>query len=227
MSVRFACPRRAVGMAPGGIAIFVDEEPMKLIDSLKTLQAVRSDEIVITSMGSAREWQKLQKHPLDFVLVPSSMGQATALGLGMALARPERKVVVFNGDGSMLMNLGSLVTISANAPKNLVVIVVDNGIYEVTGGQPTLAAPALREDGSAVDFAAIARSCGFRAVWTFDAIGEWKAGVGQVLEAVGPVFVHLRVEPMMDAEILRPPGPSPERARVFRETLMRPESRKA
>ena len=67
----------------------------------------------MTTMAAAREWQKLQKQPLDFVLVPSSMGQATALGLGIALAQPEQKVIVCNGDGSMLMNLGSLVTITA------------------------------------------------------------------------------------------------------------------
>src|SRR5579864_3178601 len=111
-----------------------------LVESLVALHAVRRDEIVVTTMGAAREWQKLsggggggggggEKNPLDFVLVPSSMGQATSLGLGMALARPDRKVVVCNGDGSMLMNLGSLVTITAEAPANLTVIVFDNGVY--------------------------------------------------------------------------------------------------
>ena len=58
---------------------------MSLVDSLKALQAVRDEEIVITTMGAAREWQKLSQHALDFVLVPSSMGQASSLGLGMAL----------------------------------------------------------------------------------------------------------------------------------------------
>ena len=110
---------------------------ISLVDSLTVLHAVRSEEVVITTMAAAREWQKLGKHPLDFVLVPSSMGQATSLGLGIALARPDRKVVVANGDGSMLMNLGSLVTMTAQAPPNLTVIVFDNGVYEVTGGQPT------------------------------------------------------------------------------------------
>ncbi|HUE15901.1 MAG TPA: thiamine pyrophosphate-dependent enzyme, partial [Planctomycetaceae bacterium] len=117
---------------------------MSLVDCLAVLHAARREEIVITTMGAAREWQKLGKHPLDFVLVPSSMGQATSLGLGMALARPDRKVVVCNGDGSMLMNLGSLVTITAQGPPNLTVILFDNGVYEVTGVQPTLAAPTLR-----------------------------------------------------------------------------------
>ncbi len=125
---------------------------MSLVDSVKALHAARREEIVVTTMGAAREWQKLGKHPLDFVLVPSSMGQATSLGLGMALARPDRKVVVCNGDGSMLMNLGSLVTITAQAPANLTVILFDNGVYEVTGVQPTLAAATLRRDAAAARF---------------------------------------------------------------------------
>jgi sulfopyruvate decarboxylase subunit beta len=101
---------------------------MTLVDALQVLHAVRRDEVVITSMGNAREWQKLGTHALDFVFVPSSMGQATSVGLGVALAQPNRKVVVCSGDGSMLMNLGSLVTISAQGPSNLIVIVFDNGV---------------------------------------------------------------------------------------------------
>ena len=86
---------------------------MTLKQAVEVLHAVRRDEVVVTTMGSAREWQKLGKHPLDLIYVPSSMGQGTALALGIALAQPKRQVVVCNGDGSMLMNLGSLVTITA------------------------------------------------------------------------------------------------------------------
>ncbi len=192
---------------------------ISLVESLAALHAVRRDEIVVTTMGAAREWQKLPKNALDFVLVPSSMGQATALGLGMALARPDRKVVVCNGDGSMLMNLGSLVTITAEAPPNLTVIVFDNGVYEVTGVQPTLAAPPLRKDAASVDFAALARDCGFRRVWSFDEIGAWKEKVRGIIDEPGPAFVHLRVEPVLDAPMIGFPGPAPERARAFREAL--------
>src|SRR5579872_4830965 len=133
---------------------------MTLKQAVEVLHEVRRDEVVVTTMGSAREWQKLGKHPLDLIYVPSSMGQGTALALGIALAQPKRQVVVCNGDGSMLMNLGSLVTITAQAPANLTVLVLDNGVYEVTGAQPTLAAAPLRTDKAPVDFAAIARACG-------------------------------------------------------------------
>ena len=200
---------------------------MSLVESLAALHEVRRDEIVVTTMAAAREWQKLGKHPLDFVLVPSSMGQATSLGLGLALAQPERKVVVCNGDGSMLMNLGSLVTITAQAPANLVVVVFDNGVYEITGAQPTLAAPPLRHDAATVDFAALAQACGFRQVSAYSDAAEWRERVADIIGEAGPTFVHLLVEPVHTDELLRPPGPSPERARAFREQLMRAESRTA
>jgi sulfopyruvate decarboxylase subunit beta len=200
---------------------------MSLVESLTVLHQIRREEIVVTTMAAAREWQKLGKHPLDFVLVPSSMGQATSLGLGIALAQPERKVIVCNGDGSLLMNLGSLVTITAQAPANLVVVLFDNGVYEITGAQPTLAAPPLRHDAATVDFAALARACGFRRVSAYGDVAEWRQHVAEVVSGPGPAFVHLLVEPVHTDELLRPPGPSPERARAFREQLTPAESRTA
>ena len=89
---------------------------MLLVDSLKVLEDVRTDlHAVLTTMGSGREWMKLGTHPLDFIYVPSAMGEAPDVGLGIALAQQEKQVVVCNGDGCMLMNLGCLVTISAAA----------------------------------------------------------------------------------------------------------------
>jgi sulfopyruvate decarboxylase subunit beta len=200
---------------------------MSLVESLAALHEVRRDEIVITTMAAAREWQKLGKSPLDFVLVPSSMGQATSLGLGIALAQPKRKVVVCNGDGSMLMNLGSLVTITAQAPANLIVLVFDNGVYEITGSQPTPAAAPLRHDAAAtVDFGALASACGFRQVWVYRDVNNWRENVARLIAGPGPVFVHLLIEPVDTDELLRPPGPSPERARAFREHLRPAESHK-
>jgi sulfopyruvate decarboxylase subunit beta len=210
----------------GAMPIESPRQRFTLVEALRALRAVRRDEVVVTTMAAAREWRKLSDHPLDFVLVPSSMGQATSLGLGIALAQPGRRVMVCNGDGSMLMNLGSLVTITACAPPNLTVIVFDNGVYEVTGIQPTPGAAELRADGSNVDFAAIARACGFRSVWSFADREAWTRDIDRVLSA-GPTFVHLRIEPMADADPLESPGRSPERARAFRDALSRAGPRTA
>jgi thiamine pyrophosphate-dependent acetolactate synthase large subunit-like protein len=196
---------------------------MTLTQAVEVLHAARTGEVVVTTMGSAREWQKLGTSPLDLIYVPSSMGQGTSIGLGIALAQPRRQVVVCSGDGSMLMNLGSLVTISAQAPANLIVIVFDNGVYEVTGAQPTAAAPLLRSDSSRVDFIALARASGFTRVFAFDAANAWKTAVVEVLRGAGPTFVSLHVEPVVDGGLPAFAGPAPDRARALQVALTRGE----
>ncbi|HVV99996.1 MAG TPA: thiamine pyrophosphate-dependent enzyme [Planctomycetaceae bacterium] len=187
---------------------------MPLTEALQILHAVRRDEIVVPTMSAAREWMKLGTHPLDFIYAPSSMGQATALGLGIALAQPQRQVIVLNGDGCLLMNLGSLVTIAAQAPANLCTIVIDNGVYEVTGSQPTAASHR-----GEVNFAGVARASGFTSVWTFSDLESWRTGVTEVLTAKGPRFVVLQTEPMPGGIVPKSPAPAPARARQFALTL--------
>src|SRR5262249_51728506 len=110
--------------------------PMAIDEALAVLAAHRGNRIVVTPMASVGLWPGFSDTPLDFSYMPSAMGEGPALGLGLALAQPQRGVIVINGDGSMLMNLGSLVTV-ANEPCNLYLVIVDNQLFEVTGGQPT------------------------------------------------------------------------------------------
>ena len=192
---------------------------MPLIEALKVLQAARSDEVVVTMMSVAREWTALGSHPLDFVYVPSSMGQASSIGLGIALARPDKRVIACNGDGSTLMNLGSLVTITAEAPSNLTLLIFDNGVYEVTGAQATPGAAVSRQDQRDVDFAALAAACRFESIFEFDDLESWRADLGRVLGADGPTCVVLKVEPVSGGGAPKPPGPGAERAIRFAEAL--------
>ena len=192
---------------------------MPLPAALKALQQTSQQAVVITTMGSAREWAKLEPSPLDFIYVPSSMGQAPSLGLGVAMAQPDRRVIVCNGDGCMLMNLGSLVTITAAGPRNMVLIVVENGVYEVTGGQATTAAPSRRRDGKPLDFVSLARACGFHAVYEFSELDDWAARCGEIIEQPGPVFVCLHVEAIEGDVSPRSPGPATERVARFMEAL--------
>src|SRR5215468_3675098 len=106
------------------------------------------------------------------------MGAAPALALGLALAQRERGVIVLNGDGCMLMNLGSLVTL-ANHPANVYLLILDNSLYEVTGGQATAGA-------GHTDFAALARASGISRVYVFDTRDEWTAGATEALTGPGP-----------------------------------------
>ena len=112
------------------------------------------------------------------------MGQSTTLGLGMALAQPQRETLAFTGDGSLLMNLGVLVTIVASGVKNLTLIVIDNGVYEVTGGQKTTGSIAR------TDFAGLASAAGFESVATFDDLLDWQRDASDGAFASWPA-VHL------------------------------------
>ena len=199
----------------------MSETRMPVTEAVRVVHSARrDDDVVISSMGNAREWIALG--PLgerDLVLVPSAMGHATSIGLGLALAQPHRRIVVLSGDGSLLMNLGSLVTISAHAPKNLIVVVYDNGVYEVTGAQPTAGAPAGRANRDAIDFIAVARACGWTSLFRWSALGDWRGGVGDVLAAQGPTLVVLDVEPVVDRPGPKSPGPGSERAQRFIRAL--------
>jgi N-acetylglutamate synthase-like GNAT family acetyltransferase len=127
------------------------------------------------------------------------------------------RVIVCSGDGSILMNLGSLVTITAEAPANLVVLLFDNGVYEVTGGQPTPGAALARVGGEGVDFTALARASGFRAVHRFADISPWRADARQVLDERGPVFIALDVAPVPGGQAPHAPRPgtAADRAQRF------------
>ncbi|HUQ82786.1 MAG TPA: thiamine pyrophosphate-dependent enzyme [Gemmatimonadaceae bacterium] len=195
------------------MTVDADAPRIPLIRSLEILRSVRrDDEIVIPTMGNAREWMKLgEPHPLDFILVPSAMGHGTSIGLGLALARPDRRVIVCSGDGSLLMNLGSLASIVAARATNLVVLVFDNGVYEVTGQQPTA--------GATVDFTAVARGCGFTSVHRFSDAGAWAANARGVIDATGPTLIALDVEPVAGGTAPHSPGPNVARAAAFRKAL--------
>ncbi|MGH7638835.1 MAG: thiamine pyrophosphate-dependent enzyme [Gemmatimonadaceae bacterium] len=183
-----------------------------LAEALDVVRRVRRDEdVVVTTMSSSKVWMDFAPpHPRDFVFVPSCMGHATSYGLGLALAQPRRRVIVCNGDGSMLMNLGSLVTIAAQSPPNLTVIVMDNGVYEVTGAQPV---PAR------VDYAGLARASGVANVHAFRNTVDWEAAAATVLETSGPNVVILEIEPVPGRPAPKSPGDPANRAGAFRAAL--------
>ncbi|MDO8544739.1 MAG: thiamine pyrophosphate-dependent enzyme [Opitutaceae bacterium] len=160
------------------------------------LARVRGDAVVVTTMGAVRPWARHSSSALDFASADSAMGHAADLALGLALARPERKVICLNGDGSMLMSLGTLVTIVAAGVRNLVLFVLENRTYEITGNQPVPGA-------GAVDFAALARGAGFRRVYAFAEANDYAGHVAEVLQGEGPVLVVAAVAPGDDGPLRR------------------------
>ena len=191
---------------------------MSLAEALEVIHRNRREAVVITTMGAAREWQQLEPHPKDFVYMPSSMGQGPPLGLGIAIAQPEQRVIVVNGDGCLLMNLGCLITITAQAPKNFTLIIIDNGVYEVTGGQTTIANASRRADDRSIDFQAMARASGFEHVYEFDDIESWRYE-HEVMHDEGPICIVLKTTVKTEGAGARSPGPAPERAAALRKTL--------
>lgn len=176
---------------------------------LAPLARRRTDEVVVTTMSAVRPWGRLSSHDLDFGSGDSAMGHAADLALGIALAQPRRRVICVNGDGSMAMSLGTLLTIVEAGAPNLALIVVENGTYEITGHQTV---PGARS----ADLADMARAAGFRAAWPVEDAASWEARVEDVLSAPGPLFVGARVEPGREGPIRRSPS---EEARYLKVSL--------
>jgi thiamine pyrophosphate-dependent acetolactate synthase large subunit-like protein len=184
---------------------------MTLLDALAPLAANRGDRVVVTTMSAVAVWPTLSDSPLDFHYIPSSMGQAVPLGLGLALARSGRGVVVVTGDGGLLMNLGCLVTLAQHAVP-VYVVLIDNGLYEVTGGQAVAGA-------GHTDYAGVAQACGISRVYTAESAGEWDDEAGIALSGVGPVFIWLKVEGELGKATPAPPRPMAEQIARLRAAL--------
>ncbi len=184
---------------------------MTLQEALEVLAAYRGQRVVITTMASVGVWPGLSDTPLDFAYMPSAMGQGPGLALGLALAQPDRGVIVVNGDGSMLMNLGSLATL-ANHPADVYLLVIDNAMYEVTGGQPTAGS-------GRVDFAAVARAAGVSRAYAFDSAEAWRAGAAEALSGSGPVVIWLQVEGRTGQRTPKAPRPMAEQIERLRKSL--------
>jgi len=159
---------------------------MKRDECFRILARHVTDQAVVATYSSAVDWVAIAPRVLNYTSI-GAMGLDSSHGLGLALGRPDKRVVVLQGDGSLLMNLGSLVTIAAVAPKNLIHLVAQNDTYEANGGHP-IPQPA-------VDFAGMARAAGYAAVYDFSDVRVFAQQVAHVLEQDGPVFVTLHVEP--------------------------------
>ena len=173
--------------------MIIKEECLQLIANQRT------DEVVVTTMGITVPWGEISTHPLDYASVGSAMGHAADFALGIALAQPDKKVIVFNGDGSMLMCLGTLATITAlnTPPPNYLLFVCDNGTYEVTGNQP------VPDGNSGFSWTTIARGVGFERVYEFDNSAALEVDLPKIWNETGPIFVNLKI-----AQAYEPPAGS-------------------
>ncbi|MBI4288631.1 MAG: thiamine pyrophosphate-binding protein [Chloroflexi bacterium] len=163
---------------------------IKRDEFLKFLASLRKDEIVLTAWQASIPWETYSPSPFNFPSV-RTMGETSTFGLGLAIARPDKRIIVLEGDGSLLMNLGSLVTISTVSPPNLTQVLLQNRMYETSGGQ-------MLPNADKLDFAAFARAAGIPRAYHYDDMPRCRLELPRLLQEKGPVFIVVDMEPGAD-----------------------------
>ncbi|TET56419.1 sulfopyruvate decarboxylase subunit beta [Candidatus Bathyarchaeota archaeon] len=159
---------------------------MRRFDAIRVIVDCLGDEFVVACNGMInRELFAIGDRERNFYML-GSMGLASAIGLGVALAKPDSKVVVLAGDGNVLMSLGTLATIGKASPRNLVHVVLDNECHESTGGQETATSVAKLD--------VVAGACGFRCSERVDSLESLKRVLVASLSLDGSSFIHVKVE---------------------------------
>ena len=160
-------------------------------DMLRIFQTYRGDAIVVPGRGG-RHWAQISTRPTRDVPVGApAMGGHAAFAVGLALARPDDRVVLFDSEGDLLMSLGILPTIAEQAPGNFYHFMLDNECYATTGGQPVPNAKNVAYD-------VIARGAGYPRAFAFDQLEDVRANIAAILAQPGPVFVALKVTPEVE-----------------------------
>jgi sulfopyruvate decarboxylase subunit beta len=188
---------------------------MKPEDVLRIVAAERGDAICVPTMTTAPAWRTIAPDDLSVTCV-GFMGGASSLGLGLALARPDRRVIVLDGDGSLLMQLGSLATVAGAAPRNLVHLLFKNGVYHTSGSQGIPGGPA-------VDFAMMAKAAGYRNTATIGDLEDFRRRFPGLLTAEGPILAELHTT-LADQTPMTAGGgvPFSEQVERLRTRLLRP-----
>jgi sulfopyruvate decarboxylase subunit beta len=154
-------------------------------DAIDAIHRERNDAVCVTTMTQTGYWYKISKRPHLDIGISNGMSKASSLALGVALGVPGRRVLVLDGDGSLLMNLGSLVTVAGQKPENMHHFVFDNGMYAITGGQPL--------PNPKVDYAAMAIAAGYANAYAFDDVEELASELPRIMSQPGPTLIHISV----------------------------------
>jgi len=157
--------------------------PMKPEDVLRVIADARGSAICIPTMTTAPAWRTIAPDDLSVSCV-GFMGGASTLGLGLALGAPDRRVIVFDGDGSLCMQLGSLPTIAGVAPRNLTHLLFKNNVYHTSGAQGT-------PGGEGLDWVMMAKGAGYRDAFAVRTLDELQQRLPTILAGEGPIFVEV------------------------------------
>lgn len=159
---------------------------MRRHEAIKAITYCFKEAYIIGCNGLiSRELQSTEDSPRNFYVL-GSMGLPTAIGLGLSLSLPKKKIVVVTGDGNQLMSLGTLTTVGRMSPENFIEIVLDNECYETTGGQET--------SSSTTKFHEIAKNSGFKYSVHVHSLDRLTAVLHRALKTEGPILVHAKIE---------------------------------
>lgn len=161
---------------------------IEAVDVFKAFEPYRGNAIVVATGTAGRHWTDISTNEKRDVNLGGAMGQTTSAAFGLALGLPHEKVVLFDAEGALLMNLGVLATIANKKPENFFHFLLDNECYATTGGQPV-------PNASAIDYAALAQSAGYVSTYNFDDLEDFTISVGEILNERGPVFVSVKITP--------------------------------
>ncbi|MDP6453805.1 MAG: thiamine pyrophosphate-dependent enzyme [SAR202 cluster bacterium] len=155
-------------------------------DIFNAFQEHRGDAIVGATGRAGRHWKNISTNANRDLTVGGAMGHSTSAMFGLALGLPDEKVVHFDSEGSLLMNLGLLATVAGKKPKNFFHILLDNESYATTGGQPV---PNAEE----INYAGMAREAGYASTHEFNDLEDFVTNIGSILNETGPVFVSVKI----------------------------------
>jgi sulfopyruvate decarboxylase subunit beta len=182
---------------------------IKSQDVFRVFEPHRGKAIVTTSGTSGRNWPDASKNPERDISMGSALGQSTSAAFGLALGLPDEKIVLFDSEGALLMNLGVLASIAGKQPKNFVHFLLDNEVYATTGGQPV-------PNNANIDYAGMAKAIGYASTHHFEDLEDFATQVEGIMAEEGPVFVSIKVVPEVEN--------MPMGLRAQRKTRTRPET---
>ena len=180
-------------------------------DMFQKFQEQRGNAIVIPTGTAGRHWRDFSKNESRDMNLGGAMGQTTSTCLGLALGLPDEKVVLFDSEGALLMNLGILATIAGKKPKNFFHFLMDNECYATTGGQPV-------PNSAEINYAGMAKEAGYASAHHFDNLEDFANNIESIMKETGPVFVSMKMVPEVEnAPIgLRERRPTRGRAETIR-----------
>lgn len=195
-----------------------NENPVCREDAMKiVVSSLPQDSIIVSTTGKlSRELYEYrdalgQSHGSDFLTV-GSMGHSSSITLGIALAKPEKKVFCFDGDGAFLMHMGAISNIGKLAPKNYIHIVFNNGAHESVGGQPTV--------GYSINIPQIAVACGYKHAETVGTINDIRNAINGAIDSEGPILIEIKVGIDSREDLGRPNSTPIENKDAFMKLLI-------